>query len=346
MYSSRPKVNTVFIIPTGVGAEIGGHAGDASPAAKLIAAVSDLVIVHPNVVNASDINEMTENMLYVEGSILDRFLEGKIELQPVVSNRILVVANSPVKHEIINSVSAARTTIGAQITIESLETPLRMIGRLSEHGATGNVFGWEELVEQVKHHDFDALAITTEIELSEQTKLNYYRNGGINPFGGVEAKASRLIATALNKPVAHAPADAVDFKEKEPELYLFNEIADPRIAPELVSISYLHCVLKGLHRAPRIGAGLSTSHISCLVSPFGCVGRPHRACLSRGIPIIVVRENSTCLNDPMPNSFIVAENYLEAAGYVAGMAAGVSPESVRRPLPQTYVGITRSPSTG
>ncbi|KKK55860.1 hypothetical protein LCGC14_3070320 [marine sediment metagenome] len=65
----------IFIIPTGIGCEIGGHSGDANPSAKLVASVCDKLIIHPNVVNAADINEMTDNMLYVEGSILDRFLE-------------------------------------------------------------------------------------------------------------------------------------------------------------------------------------------------------------------------------------------------------------------------------
>ena len=64
----------VLIVPTGLGAEIGGHAGDANPVAKLLGACCDKLITHPNVVNGSDINEMPENALYVEGSILDRFL--------------------------------------------------------------------------------------------------------------------------------------------------------------------------------------------------------------------------------------------------------------------------------
>ncbi|MCK5642102.1 MAG: DUF3326 domain-containing protein, partial [Gammaproteobacteria bacterium] len=51
-------MNTVFIIPTGIGCSIGGHAGDATPAFKLIASLSDIAITHPNVVNASDINEL------------------------------------------------------------------------------------------------------------------------------------------------------------------------------------------------------------------------------------------------------------------------------------------------
>ena len=72
-------MNIVHIIPTGVGAEIGGHAGDGNPSAKLLASICDNLITHPNVVNASDINEMTENTLYVEGSMLVRFLEGEIE---------------------------------------------------------------------------------------------------------------------------------------------------------------------------------------------------------------------------------------------------------------------------
>ncbi|GAG26483.1 unnamed protein product, partial [marine sediment metagenome] len=55
------KFNVVMIVPTGIGAEIGGHAGDAAPAARLLAGACDTLITHPNVVNASDINELPEN---------------------------------------------------------------------------------------------------------------------------------------------------------------------------------------------------------------------------------------------------------------------------------------------
>src|SRR5689334_14321472 len=51
--------NAVFLIPTGIGVELGGHAGDAGPASRLLASACDNLILHPNVVNASDINEMT-----------------------------------------------------------------------------------------------------------------------------------------------------------------------------------------------------------------------------------------------------------------------------------------------
>lgn len=121
----------VMIIPTGLGCEIGGHAGDATPAAKLVASVCDKLILHPNVVNASDINEMPINSLYVEGSILDRFLAGEIELQSVSSNKILVVVNLPIPNEIVNSVSAARATIGADISIVGLHTHLYSLKLIS-----------------------------------------------------------------------------------------------------------------------------------------------------------------------------------------------------------------------
>jgi len=332
MCSYRQKINTVFIVPTGVGAEIGGHAGDANPAAKLIASVSDILITHPNVVNASDINEMTENTLYVEGSILDRFLEGEIELQPIFYNRILVAVNAPVSPHTINAVSAARTTIGADVSIVELTTPLIMRAtKADDNTASGIVYGWQELVDQVSQYDFDALAITSLIEVDEKTELDYVRHGGVNPWGGVEAKASRLIASALNKPVAHCPFGYGSLGVN------FCEVVEPRISAEMISMCYLHCALKGLHRAPRIGSGLSVRDVSCLITPFGCVGRPHKACLERDIPIIAVRENSTCLNDPMPDSFIIVENYLEAVGYIAAMRAGVHPSSVRRPIRYTDI---------
>jgi len=41
-------MNVVFIVPTGIGAEIGGHAGDATPSAKLIASLCDRLFIHPN----------------------------------------------------------------------------------------------------------------------------------------------------------------------------------------------------------------------------------------------------------------------------------------------------------
>lgn len=327
-------MNAVMIIPTGLVCKIGGHAGDATPAAKLLASCCDKLILHPNVVNASDINEMPDNSLYVEGSLLDRFLEGSIELKEVRQNRILLVVNSPVQPETINAVSAARATIGAKIEILELKTQLRMIGEIKKGIATGEVLGWEELVEQVWRYEFDALAIASVIEVPDEICLNYFEKGGVNPWGGVEAKASKLIASKLDMPVAHAP---VEGSSKETQDAVYYSIVKPAMAAEAVSNCYLHCVLKGLHKAPRIGKGLSVDDIDVMVSPSGCWGRPHHACQEAGIPIIVVRKNP-CFLDKMPACDVIfVENYLEAAGVMSAMKAGISLESIERPLKATKV---------
>lgn len=332
-------MNVVMIVPTGIGAEIGGHAGDATPVARLLASCCDILITHPNVLNASDINEMPENCLYVEGSMLDRFLSGTISLRRVRQNKILLAVNSPVREDTINSVSAARFTLGADIEIVELNQELIMVaGFFATDGgqASGNIRGWKELVAQVETLNFDALAVQSSIKVDPEVARSYIENGGVNPWGGVEALLSRLLSQELNRPVAHAPLESDLFKD-------LKMVVDPRMAAEFVSVSYLHCVLKGLHRAPQPIKGLGGWHapltfhdVDALVSPHGCVGPPHRACLERGIPVIVVRENRTIFNEEI-EEFIYVENYHEAAGYLVCIRAGILPSSVRRPVETTKI---------
>jgi len=286
-------VNVVFIVPTGIGAEIGGHAGDATPAAKLIASLCHRLFVHPNVVNASDINEMTENMLYVEGSVLDRFLEGQIGLEEVYSNKILLAVNRPIKPEIVNAVSSARVTIGADIEIVEFNIPLGMTASVINGKACGDIDNLDEAIQQVSQYDFDVLVVNTPIKTDDEEVLRYLKNdGGTNVWGGVEAKLSKLMSEKLNKPVIHAPV------ENSEVVKTFNEIVEPRKAAEMVSVCYLHCCLKGAHVAPKISQ-MSTAYwntdIDFLVTPINVVGRPHIACLKFGIPIIAVEENKNVL---------------------------------------------------
>lgn len=323
-------MNVVLIIPTGIGCEIGGHCGDAQPVSRLLGACCDNLILHPNVVNASDLNEMPPNSLYVEGSQLDLFLQGKVLLQKVHSNRVLVVVNKA-DYQSINAVSAARMSLGIDAEILELRKPLRLIARIENGMATGDVENWKELVEQVMEHDFDALGIATPITIGRETLMNYFAHGGVNPVGGVEAVASKLIAESIGKPVAHGP---VDYALEDHKV-----IVDPRLAVEVITENFVHCILKGLHRAPRISRerGMSVAEMDCMVSPYGCFGPPHQACLDAGIPVIVVRENKSCLSIPENDRFIYVENYLEAAGYIMAMRAGVHPPTVRRPVAQTVV---------
>ncbi len=324
-------MKTVFIVPTGIAAEIGGHNGDAMPAANLIASVSDLMISHPNVYNASDINEILPNVLYVEGSMLDGFLWREYGLKKVYSNRILVAVNSPVNDETVNAVSAARATLGVDASIVELETPLVMKALIKNGLADGNVTGVKELCSQFLEYDFDALAVATAIDFPPESSKKYFRDGGVNPWGAVEAIVSRAISNETGGPVAHAPLE-------NPEMKMFNEVVDPRMAAEMVSFAYLHCVLKGLHKAPQRGTEITADQMDVLISPDNCCGPPHLAFAAMGKPVIVVRGNKTLANNRFEYDGIVyVENYLEAAGVVAAVGAGISRESIVRPLAWTKV---------
>ena len=123
-----------------------------------------------------------------------------------------------------------------------------------------------------------------------------------------------------------------------------NKIVDPRKAVETITENFIHCCLKGLHKAPRIARQrsnktLGVEDIDVMISPMGCFGPPHKACIEQGIPIIVVKENKTVLNDfeDGDDRFIFVDNYIEAAGMIMCMKAGVHFSTVRRPLEWTKV---------
>ena len=152
---------------------------------------------------------------------------------------------------------------------------------------------------------------------------------GINPWGGIEAIVSKVIAKAINKPIAHAPA----FDTGEIEL-----IVDPRQSAEWLSSTFCYCVLEGLRRAPIISKGvngcdLSVSDIGVLVSPTNCYGPPHIACEKVGIPIIEVINNrpNSLYKKEIPHS-IKVYNYVEAAGMIVAMSGGLNANSLTRPL--------------
>ncbi len=324
----------VFIIPTGLGCQIGGHAGDAVCAVNLIAFQCSDLVVNPNAVNASDINEMAPNCLYVEGSIIDRLLEGEIWLEKVKRNRILLAVNAPVSPHTINSVNAARVSLGIDIEIIQLMTPLVLEGWIERDGtAGGKISGVPELIHEVRKYSFDALAIQSPIDVARDVVEEYLKRGGVNPWGGIEAQASRMIARDLVKPVAHAP------QQREGDYFAsYSKVTDPRMAAEMVSVSYLHCVLKGLARAPRPiyrptpeyrTRMIGVSDLDFLVTPESCYGEVHRHSIDNGVEVIVVRENYSVLNRPFPETCVFVENYLEAAGLIACRKIGIDERSVR-----------------
>lgn len=339
------KFTTVLIIPTGIGAEIGGHCGDANVVARLIAAASDRLITHPNVVNASDVNEMTENALYVEGSILTRFMMGKVGLQPVKSNRLLMLMDKNedkfLNDEVVNSVSTARVTLGLECDVYEMKNITDTESKYSNSGrAVGEVRQAEKLFDiAAKFKDqYDGFVMSTIIHMPEEIHHGYYQDESmVNPFGGIEAMLTHSLAELFHMPAAHSPMmpnyDAYDELE--------TGIIDPRKASESSSVTYLHCILKGLHRAPKIVApnkGITLEDVSCLVIPDGCIGLPTLSALANGIPVIAVRENKNNMKNSLaelpfkPGKLFIVENYWEAVGVMKALQAGVSPATVRRPI--------------
>jgi hypothetical protein len=327
----------VMVVPTGIGAEIGGHSGDATGAAHLLAACCDRLILHPNVVNASDLTEQPANSLYVEGSMLDAFLNGEIRLRPVRQNHILVVCNT-IERETVNCVNAMRSILGISAEVVQLRVPLVMTGRVDGGRATGDITGVEELVNQVDEYDYDALAIHTPIAIETAVMENYVNNGGINPWGGVEAKLSKELYWRTGKPNAHAPVELRSDYEYG--------VTDARLAPEMICAAHLGCVLRGLHKAPRSAASfrpdtMDVGDVDVMISSM-CWGAPHKMCREHKIPMIFVEENDTEQSWEFHDNFVgsdgyVVSNYLEAAGLMVLMRMGRSVESIRRPLDSVLV---------
>ena len=353
--------NAVLLVPTGIGSIIGGHAGDANPVARLLASVCDTLITHPNVVNASDINDLPENGLYVEGSVITRVMMGISGLQPVRANRVLAVIDEHPDKMFINiatnSVSAARASYGLQCpAVIRLDPPLYLKSVYAASGrAVGRVERLEGLIEVLEDYkgQYDALALSTQIEVPKNYHVDYYtaRGAMINPWGGAEAILTHAISSIYDIPAAHAP-----MLESQEIADLDLGLVDPRMAAEEISNGFFICVLKGLQRSPRLVKDvrqgnrpgvLTASDISCLVIPDGCLGLPTLAALEQAIPVIAVRENKNIMANDLsalpwgPGQLHVVENYWEAAGVMSALKEGVDPNSVRRPLHDT-VEVRRS----
>ena len=352
--ASHDHFNVVHLVPTGIGSEIGGHAGDATPTAKLLASVCDTLITHPNVLNGSDVIDIPANSLYVEGSVICRLLMGTVGLQPTRANSLLVLMDA---HEVplfnnavVNSVSAARASYGLRAEVLKLEPKMRMAWRRASSGrAAGKVDSLEPLLHALDEHAkrFDAVAITSVIDVPQNFHDDYFRLEGamINPWGGVEALLTHATSLLYNLPSAHSP-----MFESEKLANADPGVVDPRMAAEAVSLTFLQCILKGLQRSPRIitdhellhhPSVLTSDDISCVVIPDGCVGLPTLAALEQRIPVIAVRENQNVMQNDLramqwlPGQLYTVDNYWEAAGVIAALKAGLAPEAVRRPLSRT-----------
>ncbi|MFI4868006.1 MAG: DUF3326 domain-containing protein [Steroidobacterales bacterium] len=344
----------VQIVPTGVRCEFGGYAGDACPATNLLAAAADILVTHPNAVNASDLNEMARNVLYVEGRSLDDFLLGRLALVPTRSNRIgTFVDRTGIKHldDVVNTLNAARAVGGIDCSLYTVGQV--EIGVRTEWTATGCAVGTVrnpiailDMVDHLLAQGVQAIGGVSVIHGVTAGEFSQYLSGDIpNPSGGVEAIITHLISKAFRVPTAHAPLPYYqDVRERGTH--------NPRASAEFISTPHYLCVLKGLARAPALvpierldqvaAHQISLNNVGAVVIPATCLGGiPALAAEFSDIPLIAVEDNHTVLdvtNDKMRmRNVIGVKSYLEAAGIVLALRNGISLESLRRPI----LGATR-----
>lgn len=306
-----------FIVPTGVGASVGGYAGDASVWARKFAKKTKL-IVNPNVVNAGGFSGITDNMFYVEGYTLDSFFKGEVTLQPSDNNKIGIVFDKSIPQDVlnvhINTMNAVKTVYGIDILgYEVTEDEVGVDFFVNENGiSVGNVKNIEtlkEASEKLLSKGADAIAIVCLFKDPEEDNENYAKGHGVDPVGGVEAILSHYISKELKVPCAHSPA----FKDYQ----IYPDIIDPKAASEYITPTFLPCILLGLSPAPKIGGEISIDNLDYLVMPYNSLGSiPVFEAIKRNIPIFAIKENSTALdvtNDNLHKSdkITIVENYDE-----------------------------------
>jgi len=327
MKKSNLKNNKLgaFIVPTGIGASIGGYAGDASSWARKFAKEST-IILNPNVVNAGAFSGITEDMLYVEGYSLDEFFKGKICLEPSQQNKIGVVFDKSISKEVlnihINTINAVKTVydidiIGYEITEKDVGVDFFTD---SSKISTGRVKNISTLLPAAKKLiEMGAHAIAIVCKFNDDSENANYKNGiGVDPIGGVEAIISHYISRELQIPTAHAPAFG--------DYSISTELVNPKSSAEYITPTFLPCVLLGLNNAPKIVGFntndnckkmLSVSDLDFLVMPYNSLGSvPIFEAVKRGVPVFAVKENMTVLNVTndllsIKSGIILVESYQE-----------------------------------
>jgi hypothetical protein len=335
----------VLIVPTGIGAAIGGYAGDALPVARAMSQVCDRLITHPNVLNGAQLYWSLDNTYYVEGYGLDKFAAGAWGLQPVRQNRVGLLLDSAISPELrlrhLQAADATRATLGLNLTDYVItDAPLNVELRTAASGASWGTIGnpgsllraAETLIDRAGAH---AIAVVARFpDNLDEIALEKYRQGqGVDPLAGAEAVISHLIVRHFQIPAAHAPALAPI--PLDPNL-------SPSAAAEELGYTFLPCVLVGLSRAPQFvtdrninisSDGIWSEAVDALVIPAtACGGSAILSWGNMGVPIIAVEENLTQMK-VSPESLgikgIRVHSYLEALGVAIALKSGIDLNALR-----------------
>lgn len=312
---SKPLV--AMIVPTGIGATIGGFAGDASKYARQFAKDFN-VIVNPNVVNAACFSGITENMLYTEGWSLSQFFKGNLNLIPSKNNKIGIIIDKGisegVKNVHINTINAIKTIydidiVGYEITNEECKVKFYNTTSGISSGSVVNNETLKEAGEKLIKKGANAIAVVCKFE--EPPEDNYKDGEGVDIVGGVEAVISHYLTRELNVPVVHAPA----FEN----ITISQELINPKAAAEYITPTFLPCILIGLNNAPlfstqKVEQYISIKDLKALIMPYNSLGTSIVAdALKNDIKVYAIKENSSVLkitkNIINKNDIIEVETY-------------------------------------
>ena len=298
-----------FIVPTGIGASIGGFAGDASRWARKISQECKL-IVNPNVVNAACFSGINENMLYVEGYSLDRFFRGETSLEPSFNNKIGVIFDKAIKPDVlnvhINTMNATEVVyglnfVGYEITEEEVGVEFFIDKSGVSMGNVKNLLTLKKATQKLLDKGAEAIAIVC--RFPDEQGEDYANGIGVDPVGGVEAIISHYISKEFSAPCAHAPAFD--------DITIPTEIVDKRCSAEYITPTFLPCILIGLNQAPKLTkSGININDLDFLVVPYNSIGGiPVLEATKRGIKIFAIKENRTILN-------VTPENFLNTCDII------------------------------
>ena len=176
MTYKNKKIGT-FIVPTGIGASIGGYAGDAGAYARKFAKHTQL-IVNPNVVNAGGFSAITDSMLYTEGYTLDSFFKGEVNLIPSENNKIGIIYDKAIPQDVlnvhINTQNAVKTVYGIdifayEITKEDVGVQFRITEDGISVGEVRNIQTIGNTCESLLAKGCDAIAVVCLFEDAEDS---------------------------------------------------------------------------------------------------------------------------------------------------------------------------------
>lgn len=289
----------LMAVPTGIGASVGGYAGDASLAARKIAEKIPL-IVNPNVVNAAVFSGITNRMLYVEGWSMTEFVRGNLGLIPSFHNKIGVIFDKSIPENVlnihINTINAIKTVYGIDITgYEITGKPVGVDFFTTENDiSSGAVDCPQTLIEAGKKLINRGAQVLAVVCLFDEPPEDDYESGeGVDIVGGVEAVISHYISKELFCPCVHAPAFA--------DVSIQGSLVSPKCSAEYITPTFLPCLMFGLDNAPLFAENtekaVTNKNLDAVLMPCDSLGGSIVFdAIKNDIPVYAVKENKTVLS--------------------------------------------------